>query len=108
MELIGYDAYPAIDWGKPYLGAELESFQERKFDAKSIIYSALKDSSIKHEYYKALNQITDSLYIQEFFDEEIELMNYYETQIQTENYFYSYDKNVIFDNARAIRSKLPH
>ena len=107
MELIGYDAYPAIDWGKPYLGAELENFQERKFDAKSIIYSALKDSSIKHEYYKALNQITDSLYIQEFFDEEIELINYYETQIQTENYFYNYDKNVIFDNARAIRSKLP-
>ena len=31
MEPVGYDAYPAIDWGKPYLGAELENFQEKKF-----------------------------------------------------------------------------
>ncbi len=106
MELIGYDAYPAIDWGKPYLGFALENFQKKKFDTKSLIYSALKDSAIKHEYYAALNKITDSLYIQKFFDEEIELINYYETQIQTENYFYNYNKNVIFDNARAIRSKL--
>ena len=66
MEAVGYDPYPILEWGKPYLGNNLESTKNDPFETTMIVYSALKDSAINTAYYSQLERITHPNYIQKF------------------------------------------
>ena len=106
MEPVGYDPYPAMEWGKPYLGADKTKYQESGYGTKNIIYYALSDSAIRQAYFKTLNAITDSLYISKFMEEEADFIDFYENEIQRWYPKYSFNRNWLFDNARAIRKAM--
>lgn len=108
MEPIGYDPYPVLDWGLPYLGRQAKKAKgvKNKHDIDMIIYSALYNQNILNEYEKSLLRISDSLYIMKFLNEISEEINYYENEIRKEFRFYRYDKEFLFDNARLIRESL--
>ena len=106
MEPVGYDGYPKMDWGKPYLGYNAENAKLDSFDTKMIVYGALQNQIIQKEYISALKKVTDSLYIQQFLEEEISSLDYYESELQKHYPDYHFVDTFLFDNAREIRALL--
>lgn len=106
MEPVGYDGYPIMDWAKPYLGHKVKTDNPPAFSTEMIIYQALKNEVIQLEYKKALERITDSVYIEKFMSEEKELIDFYETELQKDYHDYSFDQNWLYNNARRIRNSL--
>tara|TARA_B110001452_G_scaffold30664_1_gene24040 strand:- start:1561 stop:2820 length:1260 start_codon:yes stop_codon:yes gene_type:complete len=103
MEPVGYDGYPKMDWGKPYLGYNAENAKLDSFDTKMIVYGALNNQIIQKEYISTLKKVTDSLYIQQFLEEEVSYLDYYEAELQKHYPDYHFDNTFLFDNAREIR-----
>lgn len=102
MEPIGYDAYPLLEWGKPYLGHHAPNYQAEKHDTKMVIYSALKDSSIHHNYTQTLERITDPVYISAFMNKYEAELNFYEEEIQKEYDDYEFDYSFISSRGEEI------
>ena len=103
MEPVGYDGYPKMDWGKPYLGYNAKNAKLDSFDTKMIVYGALNNQIIQKEYISTLKKVTDSLYIQQFLEEEVSYLDYYEAELQKHYPDYHFDNTFLFDNAREIR-----
>ena len=55
------------------------------------------------EYISTLKKVTDSLYIQQFLEEEVSYLDYYESKLQKHYPDYHFDNTFLFDNAREIR-----
>ncbi len=105
MEPVGYDAYPTLEWGKPYLGKKVYTTQLDPFETKMIIYSALKDEAISEAYYKALNRIMDENYIKSFMDKHRSKLQLLEAEIQKE-YDYRYDYDFLTARGEEIQKAL--
>lgn len=107
MEPVAYDPYPLFDWGKPYLGNNVDSSRAKdKFDPIRMVYKALENEEIHAEYMKALRRITAPEYIQKFMSKRSELINFYESEIQKEYKSYEFDNNFFRTNAKDIRNAL--
>ena len=106
MEPVGYDGFPKMDWGKPYLGYNAQNNDYDPFDPKMIVLSALHDDSIKKEYEKTLLKVTDSAYIVQFMAEEKAFIEFIETELNKNYSEYSFNRNILFENAKAIRDTL--
>jgi len=106
MEPVGYDPYPKLEWGKPYLGNNVESTNNNPFETTMIIYSALKDSAINAAYYSELERITHPNYVQKFMDENRAQLKFLESEIQREYWTYEYDYTELEQRAREIREAL--
>ncbi len=105
MEPVGYDAYPTLEWGKPYLGKKVYTTQLDPFETKMIIYSALKNEAISEAYYKALNRITDENYIKSFMERHRSQLQLLEVEIQKE-YDYQYDYDFLIARGAEIQEAL--
>lgn len=105
MEPVGYDAYPVLNWGKPYLGKHAYTTGLDSFETKMIVYNALKNKAISDVYYIALNRITQPDYITTFMDKHHSELIFLEGEIQKE-YNYEYDYNFISDRAKEIQAAL--
>jgi CotH kinase protein len=106
MEAVGYDPYPVLEWGKPYLGNNVESTKNDPFETTMIVYSGLKDSAINTAYYSELERITHPNYIQKFMDENRTQLKFLESEIQKEYGSYKYDYNELTQRAKDIRETL--
>ena len=106
MEPIGYDAYPILKWGQPYLGSKSETENGDKYDTKMVIYSALHDQNINDFYYQALYRLTDPVYVQKFMDDHRENLLFLEEQIQREYGNYKYNFDFLIENAKNIQMEL--
>jgi hypothetical protein len=105
MSPVGYDAYPKMDWGKPYLGKHVYTTELDSFETKMIIYSALKNEVISEAYYQALNRVTQANYIQKFMNKHHAQLIFLEAEIQKE-YAYEYDYNFLLENGKEIQKTL--
>jgi CotH kinase protein len=103
MEPIGYDAYPILEWGKPYLGKNAREIVLDPFQTEMIVYNALNDTSIYNEYIKVLDRISRADYVDEFMKKYQKEIKFYEGQIQREYSDYKYNYNFIKDRATEIR-----
>jgi spore coat protein CotH len=106
MEPVGYDGGTQMDWGKPYLGYHAKKAKEETFSTKMIIYGALRNQAIEKEYISALRRVTDSVYVQQFMEEEQDFLNFIESELQKDHPEYEFDRGFLFDNAKTIRAKL--
>lgn len=106
MEPIGYDGFPELNWGLPYLGKHVLTYNAGKFDTQQIIYGALKHETINTSYYIHLNRLSDSVYLAQFLDEIRPEIQFFEAEIQKEFKSYVYDWQKLFEDALKIRNAL--
>jgi hypothetical protein len=104
MEPIGYDGYPELDWGKPYMGQNFESWNQDPYESIMIVYRALKNEAILGEYESALERITHPNYIQLFMDKHRGELEFLEGEIQKEYRNYEYDFEELKLRAAEIRT----
>ena len=107
MEPVGYDPYPMMKWGKPYLGKEAKTVVIDRYDTRMIVYSALFNEAISEAYYLALNRVSDPNYVNQFLENHKEKLAFYEGELQKE-YDYDYDYDFLLNNAKEIRDSLNH
>jgi spore coat protein CotH len=106
MEPVGYDGYPIMEWGKPYIGYKAKNTNLDTFDIKMMVCGALRYKPIEKEYLKALKRVTDSEYVKKFMKQEPEHLDFIELEIQKNYPDYSFEKSFLHDNAKAIRASL--
>lgn len=108
VEPIGYDGYPIMDWGLPYLGHQAIKAKttKHKLDQVKVVYSALYRPEIKEAYERILIDIVDETSIEAFKEGILPQINFFEAEIQKEFRRYSYDRTFINKNAEAIRAAL--
>ncbi len=108
MEPIGYDPYPTMDWGLPYLGYQAAKYKglKHQFDQEKIVYSALYNEYIRKQYVNDLIRIADSSYIEAFLERHQLEIDFFENELLKESSSYECDRHFLFDNARAIRKAL--
>ncbi|MDA7803513.1 CotH kinase family protein [Crocinitomix sp.] len=106
MEPIGYDGYPILDWGKPYLGKHAPNYIKDKLETKMVIYSALKDSAILKEYNKALKRITQEDYVDKFMKKYRTNIQFYADELQLDDSDYQFDSTFLYQNAAEIDAAL--
>jgi hypothetical protein len=106
MEPVGYDAYPVLEWGKPYLGKSMIGTNLDPFETKMIIYSALNNDAINMEYHKSLERITQQGYIETFMAKHREKLEFLEGQIKKEYSNYAYDYNFLIERGKEIQTAL--
>ena len=106
MEPIGYDGYPELTWGKPYLGKHAPHYEADPFETQMVIYSALKDSAINQNYFDALERISSEDYVQSFMDKYEPEIRLLEKEIQKEYSDYNFDYDMLFSRATEIRDAL--
>jgi len=102
MEPIGYDPYPVLEWGKPYLGKVAQTINLHNLDTKMIVYNALKNENINKVYQLALLKVTSPNYIKSFFERHKTQFDFYEQELQKE---FDYNLNVeeFYKRAKEIR-----
>jgi hypothetical protein len=105
MEPIGYDPYPMMKWGKPYLGKEAKTIVIDPFDTRMIVYSALLNKPINEAYYVSLKKITSIEYVNAFLKKHKKDIDFYESEIQKE-YNYQYDYDFLLNNAAEVQESL--
>ncbi|MFK8038254.1 MAG: CotH kinase family protein [Crocinitomicaceae bacterium] len=105
MEPVGYDAYPVLEWGKPYLGKHVYTTKLDSFETRMIVYSALKNESISAAYHNSLKRIIEPDFINNFMEKHHAQLVFLEQEIQKE-YKYEYDYNFIKDNGKEIQTAL--
>lgn len=105
MEPVGYDPYPVLEWGKPYLGKEAKTVVIDRFDTRMIVYSALHNNSINEAYYVALNKVTHPKYVNEFLKKHKADLDFYESEIKKE-YNYDYDYDFLLNTAIDVQKSL--
>ena len=106
MEPLGYDGYPIMEWGKPYLGHNAETYTADKFETKMMIYSALKNPDIKAAYDRALQKVTDPAYVQKFMNTHKADLDFYHDELHKDNRHFHFYEEFLIDNAKAIRAVL--
>ena len=108
MEPIGYDGYPVMDWGMPYLGHQAlhAKTTKHKLDQVKVVYSALYNDRLKAKYYDNLQLITNSAAINSFIKSIKADLTFYESEIQKEFRAYSYDWSFLPTNGTEIRKAL--
>lgn len=106
MEPLGYDGYPIMEWGKPYLGHNAETYVADKFETKMMIYSALKNPEIKAAYNKALQKVTDPTYVQSFMNLHKAELDFYHLELNKDNRHFHFYEEFLIDNAKAVRAVL--
>ncbi len=106
MEPFGYDGYPIMEWGKPYLGHNAETYKADKFDVKMMVYTALQNKAIKEAYDKALQKVTDPKYVQTFMDKHKVELDFYHSQLNLDNGNYDFYEDFLKDNAAAVQEAL--
>ena len=103
MEPIGYDPYPTLEWGLPYLGHHVETTNNDPFETSMIIYKGLKNESIKKAYEIELLRITEPSFVQNFIDKNRSDLEFLEGEIQKEYTDYKYDYDQLINRAAEIR-----
>lgn len=103
MEPMGYDPYPTLDWGKPYLGKHVNNVNNNPFETSMIIYKALKNDGIKKAYESELLRITEPDFIDQFMAVNLKDLEFLESEIQKEYSDYSYDYDQLKNRAKEIR-----
>jgi hypothetical protein len=107
MEPVAYDPYPLLDWGKPYLGNNVNSAKEKnKFDPIRMVYKALENEAIYDEYMKALIRFSSPEYVQDFISNRRSEIDFYEKEIQKEYRSYEFDNKFYKNSAADIRKAL--
>ncbi len=106
MEPIGYDAYPLLEWGKPYLGDKAMKANLDKFNTQMVVYAALFNEKIKKSYYDALNRIIQEKYVDDFLSRHQQSLLFLESEIQKEYSDYEYDFDFLKSRAKEIRNAL--
>lgn len=106
MEPLGYDGYPIMEWGKPYIGYKAKNTNLDTFDIKMMVCGALRHQPIEKEYMNALKRVTDSAYVEQFMQQEQSFLNFLELEIQKNYPDYSFNRDFLFDNAKAIRASI--
>jgi hypothetical protein len=110
MEPIGYDGYPIMDWGMPYLGHQAMTAKntKHKLDQVKVVYSALYHKDLKNLYYQKLNTLIDSAAIKAFIEGIADDLKFFESEIQKEFGSYQYDREFLLRNGAEIRAALKY
>ena len=106
MEPVGYDAYPKLEWGNPYLGKHVNTTNLDPLETKMIIYSALKNEAVNAAYLKTLSRITEASYIENIMDKLNGQLLFLEAEIQKEYADYQYNYNFLIERGKMIRGAL--
>ena len=106
MEPIGYDAYPLLEWGKPYLGKKALQAQLDKHNTRMVVYAALLHPTIYDRYNEALNRVIQPDYVEDFLNRHRESLIFLESEIQKEYSDYEYNFDFLKDRATEIRNAL--
>ena len=106
MEPIGYDGYPELDWGKPFMGANFESRNQNPFENIMIIYKALKNEGVYNEYMATLERITHPNYVEKFMKKRKSELEFLENEIQKEYSSYEFDFNALSARSNEIRAAM--
>jgi len=106
MEPLGYDGYPVLEWGKPYLGHNADAYVGDKFETKMIVYSALKNEAIKKAYDRSLRKLTEPTYVQNFIKKHKAELDFYHDELHKDNRHFHFYENFLLDNTTAIRKAL--
>ncbi|NOQ74606.1 MAG: hypothetical protein GQ574_21520 [Crocinitomix sp.] len=106
MEPVGYDAYPKLEWGNPYLGKHVLTTNLAPFETKMIVYSALKNEAINAAYLKALERVTQANYIENIMAKHHDQLLFLEAEIQKEYTDYQYNYNFLIERGKVIRNAL--
>ena len=108
MEPIGYDGYPEMDWGLPYLGHQAIKAVDtkQKYDQVKVVYSALYHDTIRKYYEIYLIQLIDEEHLDQFLKSEMTKIQFFEKEIQKEFRNYKYNRSFLIKNAKAINAAL--
>ena len=103
MEPIAYDPYPILDWGKPYLGANYESYENDSLDTKKVVFKALENDSIRYYYNYYLNAYLENDLMGKFLANHEEELMFFENELQKEHFSYEFDQEFFLEHVVAIR-----
>lgn len=106
LEPIAYDPYPLLEWGKPYLGANVDKVNNDPFETTMIVYNALKYPKIRAAYDRKIKVYSDQQFVSNFLNSHQEQIQFYETELKKEYPDYQYDYSFLKENAKNIKTAL--
>jgi hypothetical protein len=106
LEPIAYDPYPILEWGKPFLGANVDKVNNDPFETTMIVYNALKHPNIRAAYDQKIKTYSDQKFVNEFMKKHLNEIEFYESEIKKEYSDYQYNYDFLKENAQSIKAAL--